>query len=105
MIHFMSKEARAKVLCHESFVANDENLPIQINFEVQNSIEKRIPKKQQIHEIEEIVENNEFVTSSPNINSELENPNENVVAQKRDKDLQPIIQVRKLTKAEIVVFT
>ena len=42
----MSKEARAKVMCHESFVADDENLPIQINFLVQNSIENCIAKKQ-----------------------------------------------------------
>ena len=42
----MSKEARAKVMHHESFVADDENLPIQINFLVQNSIEIYIAKKQ-----------------------------------------------------------
>ena len=42
----MSKEARAKVMCHESFVADDENLPIQINFLVQNLVENCIAKKQ-----------------------------------------------------------
>ena len=65
-----------------------------------------IKEKQKIHEnieIEEIVENNEFVTSSPSINSELEHPNE-IFCSKRDKDLQPIVQVRKLTKAEIELF-
>ena len=65
-----------------------------------------LKEKQKIHEnieIEEIVENNEFVTSSPSINSELEHPNE-IFCSKRDKDLQPIVQVRKLTKAEIELF-
>ena len=42
----MSKEARAKVMWHESFVADDENLPFQIKFLVQNSIENCIAKKQ-----------------------------------------------------------
>ena len=59
-------------------------------------------------EIEEIVENNEFVTPSPIVirfvNSELKNANENFVAQKSDKDLQPIVRVEKLRKAEIVLF-
>ena len=63
--------------------------------------------QKQIHgkiEIEQTIEDNEFVTSSLNINSELENSNENFVAKKRDKDLQPTIQVQKLTKAEIEVY-
>ena len=45
----MSKESRAEVMWHESFVADDENLPIQINFLVQNSIENCIAKKQDKH--------------------------------------------------------
>ena len=36
-------------MCHESFVADDENLPIQIFFLVQNSIENCIAKKQDKH--------------------------------------------------------
>ena len=46
VIHFMRKEARAKVMDHESFVSDDENTPIQTNFEVQNSVENCILKKQ-----------------------------------------------------------
>ena len=64
----MSKEARAKVICHESFVADDENLPIQIKFLVQNSIE-------------------------------------NCIAKKQDKRLQPTVQLWKLKKEEIDIYT
>ena len=39
-------------------------------------------------EIEYIIEDNEIVSSSLNINSDLENSKENVVIEKRDKDLQ-----------------
>ena len=46
MIHFMRKEANAKVMCHESLVADVENEPIQIDSEVQNSIENRSVKNQ-----------------------------------------------------------
>ena len=62
-------------------------------------INKDIHQKQ-IHgniEIEQIIEYNEFVTSSLNINSELENSKENFVAKKRHAVPQQIIQVRKLT--------
>ena len=45
----MSKEARAKVMYHKSFAAEDENVPIQINFLVQYSIENCIAKKQDKH--------------------------------------------------------
>ena len=46
VINFMKKEASAKVLDHESFVSDDENEPIQIDSEVQNSIENHIVKNQ-----------------------------------------------------------
>ena len=55
-------------------------------------------------EIEELVENNEFVTPSPITNPELKNQNENFVAPKSDKSLQPIVWVEKLTKTEIELF-
>ena len=47
VINFMKKEARAKVLDQESFVSYDENEPIQIDSEVQNSIENRSLKNQE----------------------------------------------------------
>ena len=49
VINFMKKEASAKVLDHESFVSDDENEPIQIDSEVQNSIENRSAKNQDKH--------------------------------------------------------
>ena len=49
MIHFMRKEANAEVMCHESLVEDVENLPIQIDSEVQNSIENRSAKNQDKH--------------------------------------------------------
>ena len=55
-------------MCHESFVADDENLPIQINFLVQNSIE-------------------------------------NCIAKKQDKRLQPTVQLWKLKKEVIAIYT
>ena len=61
-------------------------------------INKDIHQKQ-IHgniEIEQIIEYNEFVTSSLNINSELKNSKENFVATKRNKKQQPTIQVPKI---------
>ena len=67
-------------------------------------INKDIHQKQ-IHgniEIEQIIEDNEFVTSSLNINSELKNSKENFVATKRIYN-QPF-KYKKSTKAEIEVF-
>ena len=49
MIHFMKKEARANMMSEESFAADEEILPIPIDFEVQNSAETFIPKKQDKH--------------------------------------------------------
>ena len=49
MIHFMRKEARANMISQESFAADEEILPIPIDFEVQNSAETFIPKKQDKH--------------------------------------------------------
>lgn len=47
VIHFMRKEARAEVMDHESFVSDDENTPVQMNFEVQNSKENCSVKNQE----------------------------------------------------------
>ena len=55
-------------MCHESFVPDDENLPIQIYFLVQNSME-------------------------------------NCIAKKQDKRLQPTVQLWKLKKEEIDIYT
>ena len=68
MIHFMKKEARAKIMCHESFMADVENEPIQIDSEVQNS-------------------------------------NENCSVKNQDKRLEPTAQLRKLKNPEIEIHT
>ena len=68
VIHFMSKEARATVTSQESFVADNENAPIQTNFEVEKSVENCIPEKQ-------------------------------------DKRFQPILQLQKLKKVDIAMYT
>ena len=63
--------------------------------------------QKQVHEkieLEQNVEDNQFDTSSLNTNSELENPIENVVDKKRDKNVQLTIRVRKLTPAKIEVY-
>ena len=64
----MSKEARAKVMCHESLVADVENEPIQIDSEVQNS-------------------------------------NENCSVKNQDKRLEPTAQLRKFKNPEIEIHT
>jgi hypothetical protein len=45
VIHFMSKKARATVTSQESFVADNENAPIQTDFEVEKSVENHVPEK------------------------------------------------------------
>ena len=74
--------------------------------EIENIVEN-IENKEIVEniEIKELVGNNEFVTPSPITNPELKNKNENFVATKSDKNLQPIVWVEKLTKTEIKLFT
>ena len=68
VIHFMSKKARATVTSQESFVADNENAPIQPDFEVEKSVENCVPEK-------------------------------------HDKRFQPVLQLEKLKKVEIAMYT